>query len=801
MSEAPFDSTASAQPEPADVPDLCRRFEAACRAGQQPRIEDYLAQTPPPQREQLLRVVLALELSFSSREGSPPSRESYHSRFPEYRAVIDEVYREVSPAAGVAPASATASDQGRQTADLDTQADPAGARAAGPRRPEVPGFKVLGLLGRGGMGVVYRALQLRLGRVVALKCLPPAVADDRQRLARFRYEAQVATRLQGAGIVPVHDILESEAGPILVMPLIEGSDLGRVLADRRAVAEGQPAAGRHPWAALDAAAYLRQVLPVLDKLVDALTVFGRNGVVHRDLKPSNVLLDRNGDVWLSDFGLARLVGESMLTAPGAQIGTQGFMSPEQWAGREDVDGRADVFSLGATLYQALTLQLPYGKGCLQADAALPAPPSKLQPLLGRDFDAVVVKALEPDRLLRYPSAAELQEDWRRARQGLPPRHARRAGRLRRLVRRHPWGTAAVVLLCLLGAALAYTLSLGPADPTVTRSVRVTTEPAGARVVLVPLNGETGEPMPDQALRPAGTTPVLIRRVPAGPYLVVAQVDGHGFQEVYRQVPSPGQWPGRYPHLSWQQEDDGTVALATIRVPGKDAAKGMAFFPGGEFTMGSPDLELVPPHRREVPAFFLDTAEVSVASCRHVNGLLPSALLNAGPPPDAHPVTYVSFEDATAYAEKVGKRLPEEAEYEFAATGGGKRKYPWGDEPPPGKWEFGPAGQPAHDRTPTRPAVAGLFSNVAEWTATWYYPYPGSDPSFFINIHRPENERVHREARVVRGGPPSVVLGKPAPAEVAWGPRFRHGFTRDSVQPGLGFRCARSARPRFLRDRP
>src|SRR5205085_11651331 len=109
------------------------------------------------------------------------------------------------------------------------------------------------------------------------------------------------------------------------------------------------------------AEYLQQILPILDKLVAAVAVFARNQVVHRDLKPSNVLVDHNRDVWLSDFGLARCVGEAGLTVQGGHVGTPGFISPEQWDGRDDLDGRADLFSLGATLYYALTLRLPYGK--------------------------------------------------------------------------------------------------------------------------------------------------------------------------------------------------------------------------------------------------------------------------------------------------------------------------------------------------------------------------------------------------------------------------------------------------------
>jgi formylglycine-generating enzyme required for sulfatase activity len=247
-----------------------------------------------------------------------------------------------------------------------------------------------------------------------------------------------------------------------------------------------------------------------------------------------------------------------------------------------------------------------------------------------------------------------------------------------------------------------------------------------------------------------------------------------------------------------------VALPVIHVPGKEVAKGMAHFPGGQFTMGTDDLKikgsretLVPPHQRNVDPFYLDTTEVTVAAYLKV-------MKGDGPrfrgiqklaPSDA--ICNVSFDRAVFFAEKVGKRLPDEAEYEFAATNGGKQQYPWGNEAPPGPWTFGPVGSPEWDRTTTKPPVFGLYSGVAEWTTSWIYPYPTSSPENYQLFFDPRFNATFRASRVVRGGPPSVVEGQPDPQQISLGARFRSAYLRDALKPGLGFRCCRSAAPRFL----
>lgn len=162
---------------------------------------------------------------------------------------------------------------------------------------------------------------------------------------------------------------------------------------------------------------------------------------------------------------------------------------------------------------------------------------------------------------------------------------------------------------------------------------------------------------------------------------------------------------------------------------------MAHFPDGRFQMGSEDAKLLAPrHLRKVAAFYLDTTEVTVGAYRKGEAALPGEMAKLKVTDD-HAIASVSFDAATAYAESIGKRLPEEAEYEIAATNGGTSQYPWGNTPPKADWQFGPVGQPDWDCTPTKPPVFGLYSNVAEWTASWIYPYPNS-PEILCHLRRP-----------------------------------------------------------------
>jgi len=246
-----------------------------------------------------------------------------------------------------------------------------------------PHYEVLALVGRGGMGAVYRARQPGLERDVAIKLVPAEAAADEEFSARFRVEARALAKLQHPNIVSIHEIGQTSEGHLFfVMEFVDGTDLAHLI---------QSGELRAP-----------QALEIVSRVCEALQFAHQHGVVHRDIKPANVLVDRSGAVKVADFGLAKLHPESGVRSsrhslPGSVIGTPDYMAPEQLDGR-DVDARSDIFSLGVMLYEMLTGQLPRGAW---------EPPSRKAQTDAR-LDGVVNKALQTEPERRYQQASEVR---------------------------------------------------------------------------------------------------------------------------------------------------------------------------------------------------------------------------------------------------------------------------------------------------------------------------------------------------------------------------------------------------------
>jgi serine/threonine-protein kinase len=320
---------------------------------------------------------------------------------------------------------------------------------AGGDLPRILGYDVEALLGRGGMGVVYKARHVALNRFVALKMLITGAYAGPNERARFRREAEAVASLRHANIVQVHDVGDHEGLPYLIMEYVEGGTLAQRLAGTP-----QPA---------------RQAAALLTTLAEAMQMAHQAGIVHRDLKPANILLTADGTPRIADFGLARHFNEEpAITLSGARVGTPSYMAPEQVIGKAGTIGpAADIYALGAVLYEMLTGRPPFrGESATETERQViaedPVPPARLNPKVPRDLETICLACLHKEPQRRYASAAALADDLRRFGEGRPiqARPVSWGSRSWRWVRRKPAETAlAATALALVGMGLAGARSL------------------------------------------------------------------------------------------------------------------------------------------------------------------------------------------------------------------------------------------------------------------------------------------------------------------------------------------------------
>jgi serine/threonine protein kinase len=610
--------------------------------------------------------------------------------------------------------------------------------------------------GEGGMGTVYRATHVQMENTVAVKILHPHLASDHTAVERFRREARAAAQIRHPNAVAVTDfgVSRTEGIAYLVMEFLEGGDL-------RDKINHKPQ--------LD----YEETFLILNQTCSAVQAAHAKGIIHRDLKPDNIWLVKTDEPFESvkvlDFGIAKLKaatgGTSNLTQKGMIVGTPYYMSPEQCRG-EELDNRSDIYSIGIVLYQMLAGRVPFDGTTplavvLKHNTEQPRPLREFRPDIPPQLEKVVLRALSKKKEERQDSAVHLAQEFEAALHsaGVPLKLA---------------GTRSAQPITPMSTHVsrpAQTAEQEPVDATRAYGPVNRVQPA------VPMHDDSNDPTVAMVSpiigRPGAELPVRVPdvRLPSTPpdsFRETAPFSGRMEREEKR-----GSRAGRSRYIIAGAAILvlGTVVAVMLRPSGKvtpggaSAPPNMVFVKAGTFKMGTDDPnstpEQRPGHAVDLDAFYLDLYEVTnedygrfVRQTHH------------DPPPDwtqgdydpqraKLPVAMVSWLDAKAFADWAGKRLPTEAEWEYAARGPDGRIYPWGNEWSPSRSNSAeddkkqPVAVGSYQSGISWCGVYDLAGNVSEWVADDYKPYPGSTakPQVGFKVYRGGAYSIHKEQLV------------------------------------------------------
>jgi serine/threonine-protein kinase len=682
-------------------------------------------------------------------------------------------------------------------------------------------YQIEDLIGFGGMGAVFRAKHIFIGNIVALKVILPGIGMDASISERFLREARAAAVIDHPNAIKVTDFGKFGELLYLVMEFVQGVSLKKLISTEKKIAP------------------MRSVT-ILEQACAAIDAANENGIIHRDIKPDNIMLKSNEQgrltVKVLDFGIAKMNAsvESQLTGAGTILGTAQYMSPEQCRGDEIIDRRADVYSLGIVAYEMIAGRLPFISSTLtgllvKQISDIPPPLRTIDDTIPASVEAVVAKCLAKNPEARYSTAGEFAEAYKMAWgevYGFSPSESS--------VTLTPFAVSQPDLTSYRDSGTLQMMS-GPLDTGV-RSGSGGTSTGGetkeAETIIARSKPTDESPQAVTVSRPSArtlsgaveaqepVTPAPVAPAPAAPaksggrglvwaaagLVAIALLGGGGFF-AFKQF--GGGATGTTNGKPVTQKEEKVPAPPGSQKPGQ---AGMVIIQGGWFQMGSQETDPEKPvHWVYVDTFALDETEVTnaqfskfVEETRYVTDAEKEH--NGMPPSDEnwrkystsdradHPVVCVSWNDARAYAEWAGKRLPTEAEWEYAARGGGNTRFPWGDAEDPARkanFAMNKVARGPDDTIPTAkvksytPNGYGLFDmsgNVSEWCGDWY------DPQFYAasperNPAGPANPTTGK-TRVLRGGSWFNELNQVRVSA-------RLSDLPENSQYDIGFRCAKS----------